>query len=50
MKCKKKLVEILEEENAKNLKLFEETNKKIIEEKEKNCFRRLKYFTIMLGW
>lgn len=35
MKSKKKLVESLEEENAKNLKLFEETNKKIIEEKEK---------------
>ena len=38
MKCKKKIVEILEEENSKNLKLFEETNKKIIEEKEKKLF------------
>ena len=41
MKCKKKLVEILEKENAKNLKLFEETNKKIIEEKEKKLFSHL---------
>ena len=30
MKKKKKMVESLEEENAKNLQLFEETNKKLL--------------------
>ena len=46
----KTMVKSLEEENAKNLQLFEETNKKIIEENEKEkCSRRLIYFTIMLG-
>ena len=40
--------ESLEEENAKNSQLLEETNKKITEENP--CSRRLIYFTIMLGW
>ena len=47
-KKQKKLVESLEEENAKNSQLLEETNKKITE--ENLCSRRLIYFTIMLGW
>ena len=47
-KKQKKLVESLEEENAKNSQLLEETNKKITEENP--CSRRLIYFTIMLGW
>ena len=47
-KKQKKMVESLEEENAKNSQLLEETNKKITEENPYS--HRLKYFAIMLGW